>query len=104
MRACTARAPRDADRIETGTFLVAAAATGGNVRLRDTRAGILDAVIDKLREAGAQIEAGRTTGSACRMPAHTAARSSLRTAPYPAFPTDMQAQFMALNSVAAAPR
>jgi UDP-N-acetylglucosamine 1-carboxyvinyltransferase len=86
------------DRIETGTFLAAAAATGGDIRLRDTRAGILDAVLEKLREAGAQIDCGddwinlRMSGALRAV--------SLRTAPYPAFPTDMQAQFMALNSVA----
>ncbi len=86
------------DRIETGTFLAAAAATGGDICLRDTRANILDAVLDKLREAGALIETGddwirlRTAGALRAV--------SLRTAPYPAFPTDMQAQFMALNGVA----
>ncbi|MCC7486815.1 MAG: UDP-N-acetylglucosamine 1-carboxyvinyltransferase [Burkholderiales bacterium] len=86
------------DRIETGTFLAAAAATGGDVTLRDVRPGILDAVLEKLREAGAGIETGedriRVTGNG----ALTAV--SVRTAPYPAFPTDMQAQFMALDSVA----
>ena len=86
------------DRIETGTFLAAAAATGGDVRLRDTRADILDAVIGKLRDAGALIETGPDWIS-LRM--NGALRSvSLRTAPYPAFPTDMQAQFMAMNSIA----
>ena len=86
------------DRIETGTFLCAAAATGGEIKLKGTRANILDAVIGKLQEAGAQIEHGddwirlSTNGSLKAV--------SLRTAPYPAFPTDMQAQFMALNSVA----
>jgi UDP-N-acetylglucosamine 1-carboxyvinyltransferase len=86
------------DRIETGTFLAAAAATGGEIRLRDTRADILDAVIEKLRDAGAHIESGADWIS-LRM--NGALRAvSLRTAPYPAFPTDMQAQFMALNSVA----
>ena len=86
------------DRIETGTFLAAAAATGGDIRLRDTRAGILDAVLEKLREAGAQIDCGDDWIN-LRMPGPLRA-VSLRTAPYPAFPTDMQAQFMALNSVA----
>ena len=86
------------DRIETGTFLAAAAATGGEIRLRDTRADILDAVIEKLRDAGAHIESG-ADWIGLRM--NGALRAvSLRTAPYPAFPTDMQAQFMALNSVA----
>jgi UDP-N-acetylglucosamine 1-carboxyvinyltransferase len=86
------------DRIETGTFLAAAAVTGGNIRLRDTRSGILDAVLEKLREAGAQIASGDDWISLCMPGALRAV--SLRTAPYPAFPTDMQAQFMALNSVA----
>ena len=86
------------DRIETGTFLVAAAATGGNIRLTGARPESLDAVLEKLREAGAHIETGadwitlRTNGALNSV--------SLRTAPYPAFPTDMQAQFMALNSIA----
>ncbi len=86
------------DRIETGTFLVAAAATGGRVRLRNTSARILDAVVDKLREAGARISAEEDSillemdGSPNSV--------NLRTAPYPAFPTDMQAQFMALDSIA----
>ena len=86
------------DRIETGTFLAAAAATGGAVKLRDTRADILDAVIEKLREAGAHVETG---GDWISLRMDSAPRAvSLRTAPYPAFPTDMQAQFMALNSIA----
>ena len=86
------------DRIETGTFLAAAAATGGEVRLLGTRADILEAVLEKLREAGAQIEAAADWIS-LRMNG-TLRAVSLRTAPYPGFPTDMQAQFMALNSVA----
>ncbi|HEX4985604.1 MAG TPA: UDP-N-acetylglucosamine 1-carboxyvinyltransferase [Burkholderiales bacterium] len=87
------------DRIETGTFLCAAAATGGNVKLKGTRAGILEAVIGKLQEAGAHVEHGEDW---VRLSTNGAIRSvSLRTAPYPAFPTDMQAQFMALNAVAA---
>ena len=86
------------DRIETGTFLAAAAATGGEIRLVETRGDMLDAVLEKLREAGAQIEAG-TDSISLRMDGPLRA-VSLRTAPYPAFPTDMQAQFMALNSVA----
>jgi UDP-N-acetylglucosamine 1-carboxyvinyltransferase len=87
-----------ADRIEAGTFLCAVAATGGDVILRHARAEHLDAVIDKLREAGAQIEPGdgfirvRASG---RMKAQ-----SFRTTEYPGFPTDMQAQFMALNCIA----
>ena len=86
------------DRIETGTFLVAAAATGGSVRLRNTSARILDAVVDKLREAGARISA---EGDAIAIEMDGPPKSiNLRTAPYPAFPTDMQAQFMALNCIA----
>ncbi len=86
------------DRIETGTFLVAAAATGGSIRLTGARPDILDAVLEKLREAGAHIETGKDWIS---LKANGAANAvSLRTAPYPAFPTDMQAQFMALNSIA----
>ena len=87
------------DRIETGTFLVAAAMTGGRVALNNTRADILDAVITKLRETGAQIEAGRDSISVCAAGRPLAV--GLRTAPYPAFPTDMQAQFVALNAIAA---
>ncbi len=86
------------DRIETGTFLAAAAATGGEIRLRETRGDLLEAVLEKLREAGAQIEAEADSIS-LRMSGPLRA-VSLRTAPYPAFPTDMQAQLMALNSVA----
>ena len=86
------------DRIETGTFLVAAAATGGDIRLTGARPGILDAVLDKLREAGARIATGEDW---ITLKANGALDAiSLRTAPYPAFPTDMQAQFMALNSTA----
>ena len=86
------------DRIETGTFLVAAAATGGAVRLRDTRGTILDAVLEKLREAGAQVNASDDTID-LSMPGPLQA-VNVRTSPYPAFPTDMQAQSMALNSIA----
>ncbi len=86
------------DRIETGTFLVAAAATGGRIRLKDTRADILDAVLEKLREAGADIESGNNWVS-LKMNGELKA-VNVRTAPYPGFPTDMQAQFMVLNSVA----
>ena len=87
------------DRIETGTFLAAAAATRGDVRLTGTRAEILEAVLDKLRECGAQIDSG-PDWIHLKMNGHLNA-ANVRTAPYPAFPTDMQAQFMALNSVAA---
>jgi UDP-N-acetylglucosamine 1-carboxyvinyltransferase len=86
------------DRIETGTFLVAAAASGGEIYLRDTRADILTAVLDKLREAGATIKSEQDWIS---LEMKSVLKSvNLRTAPYPDFPTDMQAQFMVLNSVA----
>ena len=86
------------DRIETGTFLVAATAAGGSVRLNQTRAGTLESVLEKLREAGAEVRADPDgiTLSMCSRPASV----NIRTAPYPGFPTDMQAQFMALNAVA----
>ena len=86
------------DRIETGTFLVAAAATGGSIRLRDTNARILDAVVDKLREAGATISAD--DDSIALEMGGPPLSVNLRTSPYPAFPTDMQAQFMALDCIA----
>ena len=86
------------DRIETGTFLVAAAATGGEIVATNTRSDILDSVLDKLEEANAKIERGSDfIKLSMRGPNHGV---SLRTAPYPAFPTDMQAQFMAMNAVA----
>jgi len=87
------------DRIETGTYLVAAAMTGGRVRLRQARAGHLDAVLAKLQEAGAELSSGPDwieLDMAGRRPRAV----NLRTAPYPAFPTDMQAQFVALNAIA----
>jgi UDP-N-acetylglucosamine 1-carboxyvinyltransferase len=91
------------DRIETGTFLVAAAATGtcgaSDVLLRDAAPHTLDAVLDKLREAGATVDAG-ADWLRVRM-ARRPRAVSLRTAPYPAFPTDMQAQFMALDAIGA---
>ncbi len=87
------------DRIETGTYLVAAAMTGGKVLLRDTRAGLLDAVLQKLRECGADVQVGDDWIS-LDMHGRRPRAVSLRTAPYPAFPTDMQAQFCALNAVA----
>ena len=86
------------DRIEAGTFLVAAAATGGEIVLRAMRPGILDAVLTKLVEAGARVESGPDTLTLRASGALKA--TSVRTAPYPAFPTDMQAQFMALDTVA----
>ncbi len=86
------------DRIETGTYLCAAAATGGDVRLTRTSALWLDAVVDKLTEAGCEIIATDDTIS-LKAPKRLKA-VSVRTAPYPGFPTDMQAQFMAINCVA----
>jgi UDP-N-acetylglucosamine 1-carboxyvinyltransferase len=86
------------DRIEAGTFLVAAAATRGAVRLREAPAGALDAVLEKLREAGARVDI-EGTDIALAMGERPRA-VSLRTLPYPGFPTDMQAQFLALDSVA----
>ena len=86
------------DRIETGTFLAATAATGGEVMLRDVRPHILDAVLEKLREAGARVTTGEDW---IKLTANGALNAvNVRTAPYPAFPTDMQAQFMALDSIA----
>ncbi len=87
------------DRIETGTYLVAAAATGGKVLLKDTRADILEAVLHKLTEAGAKIEFGDDWIS-LDMQGKRPKAVSLTTAPYPAFPTDMQAQFATLNTIA----
>jgi UDP-N-acetylglucosamine 1-carboxyvinyltransferase len=86
------------DRIETGTYLCAAAATRGDVVLTRTSAALLDAVIGKLREAGCAIEC-RPDSIALKAP-HRLKSVGVRTAPYPAFPTDMQAQFMAINCVA----
>ena len=86
------------DRIESGTYLAAAAITGGHVRIKDTQPRVLDAVIEKLREAGAEIEVGERwidlDMKGCRPCA-----TNIRTSPYPAFPTDMQAQFTSLNVV-----
>jgi UDP-N-acetylglucosamine 1-carboxyvinyltransferase len=87
------------DRIETGTYLVAAAITGGDVTLRNARPDLLEAVLDKLREAGARIETGEDWVR-LSMDGRRPRAVNVRTAPYPAFPTDMQAQFMVLNSVA----
>jgi UDP-N-acetylglucosamine 1-carboxyvinyltransferase len=87
------------DRIETGTFMVAAAATGGKVRLRNTDPAYLDAMLEKLRESGAEI----STAEGCLtldMRGRRPQAINLTTAPYPAFPTDMQAQFVALNATA----
>lgn len=87
------------DRIETGTYLVAAAITGGSIKLKNTDASLLDAVLEKLREAGAEISSDEDWIS-LDMHGKKPKAVSIRTAPYPAFPTDMQAQFMALNAVA----
>lgn len=87
------------DRIETGTYLVAAAVTGGRVKTRNTDPAIMDAVLRKLEEAGAEI----TTGPdwiELNMHGRRPKAVNIRTAPHPAFPTDMQAQFMVLNAVA----
>lgn len=87
------------DRIEAGTYMVAAAMTGGEVKLLNARADLLDAVIEKLRDAGAEVTADEnsiTVKSDGKLKA-----VNIRTAPHPAFPTDMQAQFMALNTIAA---
>ena len=87
------------DRIETGTYLVAGVITGGRVKIKDTRPDILEAVLLKLEDAGVHVNTGpdwiEVDMRHCRPHA-----VRLRTAPYPAFPTDMQAQFVALNSVA----
>ncbi|MES9853560.1 MAG: UDP-N-acetylglucosamine 1-carboxyvinyltransferase [Candidatus Thiodiazotropha sp. L084R] len=87
------------DRIETGTFLVAAAISRGQIKIRDTRPELVDSVLQKLREAGALIETGKDWIS-LDMQGNRPKAVDVYTAPYPAFPTDMQAQFTALNSVA----
>ena len=87
------------DRIETGTYLVAAAMTGGRIRVRDTAPSLVDAVLHKLREAGATIETGEDWIS-LDMNGRRPRAVDVHTAPYPAFPTDMQAQFTALDAVA----
>ncbi len=86
------------DRIESGTFLVAAAAAGGDITLTDARADILENILEKLQEAGATIQ---TAGNTINLKMGKRPKAvNVRTAPYPAFPTDMQAQFMAMNSIA----
>jgi len=87
------------DRIETGTYLVAGAISGGKVKLKNTRPDMLDAVVDKLKETGAEIESGSDWIS-LNMHGKRPKAVDVYTAPYPAFPTDMQAQFSALNAVA----
>jgi len=87
-----------ADRIETGTFLAAAAATGGSVTLHGTNPGTLEAVLEKLRESGAEV---RTEDGSISLTMRGRPRGvNVRTAPYPAFPTDMQAQLMAVDTIA----
>lgn len=88
-----------ADRIETGTFLVAAAITGGHVKLKNTQPKILESVLQKLEEAGATINCGDDWVE-IDMRERRPKSTNIRTAPYPAFPTDMQAQFTALNCIA----
>jgi len=98
LHGCTHRVV--ADRIEAGTFLCAVAATGGDVLLRHGRADHLDAVIEKLREAGAEVQA-EEDGIRVRSAGAAALKAQgFRTTEYPGFPTDMQAQFMALNCIA----
>ena len=87
------------DRIETGTFLVAGALSRGKVKVRDTDPSLLDAVLAKLREAGARLEIG-DDWIELDMEGRRPRAVDIHTAPYPAFPTDMQAQFTALNAVA----
>jgi UDP-N-acetylglucosamine 1-carboxyvinyltransferase len=87
------------DRIETGTFLIAGAMTGGRVLARNTRADTLDAVLGKLEQAGAEITTGPDTIE-LNMRGRRPKAVNLTTAPYPAFPTDMQAQFAAMNCIA----
>lgn len=86
------------DRIETGTFLTAACATGGDIFLKETNVQLLDAVLNKLTEAGAKVKSGSHW---VHLKMNKRPQSiNLRTAPFPAFPTDMQAQFMSLNCIA----
>ncbi|MGB5398213.1 MAG: UDP-N-acetylglucosamine 1-carboxyvinyltransferase [Gammaproteobacteria bacterium] len=87
------------DRIETGTYLLAGAITGGRVKLKDTQPNLLDAVLDKLRDAGAELTIG-DDWIELDMKGRRPKSVNIRTAPYPAFPTDMQAQFAALNTIA----
>lgn len=87
-----------ADRIETGTYLVAAAMTGGKIKLKDTRPDSVDSILAKLRAAGAKISVGEDWIE-LDMQGKRPKAVSIRTAPYPAFPTDMQAQLTAMNSI-----
>ena len=87
------------DRVEAGTYLIAAAATGGSIRLVGVDPSTLVAVLDKLRESGAEIRLG-TDWIELDMHGQRPRAVDLETAPYPGFPTDMQAQYLALNAVA----
>ncbi len=87
------------DRIETGTYLVAAAVTGGRVKVKDTDPTILEAVLEKLKESGASVTTGEDWIE-LDMHGKRPKAVNVRTAPYPAFPTDMQAQFISLNAIA----
>lgn len=87
------------DRIETGTYLVAAAMTGGKVKLKGTKSELLDSVISKLKEAGASIESDENTIT-LDMGGRRPKAIDIHTVPFPGFPTDMQAQFTAMNCIA----
>ena len=87
------------DRIEAGTYLVAAAATRGSIKIKDVEPHYLGSIITKLEEAGAKIEIGEDWVS-LDMEGRRPKSVNIRTAPYPGFPTDMQAQFTALNTIA----
>jgi UDP-N-acetylglucosamine 1-carboxyvinyltransferase len=86
------------DRIEAGTYMVAAAMTGGNVTMKNARPDLLEAVIEKLREAG--VDVSHTNDTITVKSSGKLKAVNIRTAPHPAFPTDMQAQFMAMNTIA----
>jgi len=87
------------DRVETATYLTAVAMTGGSIKMKSTRPDTVESVLNKLREAGAVIESGEDWLS-LKMDKKRPKATSLSTGPYPSFPTDMQAQFIALNSIA----
>ena len=87
------------DRVETATYLTAVAMTGGSIKIKRTRPNSVDSILNKLREAGAVIESGEDWVS-LKMEKNRPKATSLSTGPYPSFPTDMQAQFIALNSIA----
>ncbi|EKD53907.1 MAG: hypothetical protein ACD_60C00142G0001 [uncultured bacterium] len=87
------------DRIETGTYLTAAAITRGKIKLKNTRPELLESILTKLSEAGAYIETG-TDWISLDMQGNRPRAVNISTAPYPAFPTDMQAQLMAMNTIA----